>query len=508
MSLPHLIKTEKGNTIEYRSKYLYSKFNPLKILKLISSLNFKENCIYIFPSPLLFYGYKELENKLPDSSLLICIEIDPALYNLSSRYGSLTYIKTGFDFLNIVNNITLSNFRSCELLNLNGGYILNKKIYDKLHSILLSSIHNFWKNRITTIKLGQLWTQNTINNLKLIKESIPFSQLKTNKPIIITGAGESLELTLSFIKQNRIKLFVLTVDTALQTLLEAGIKPDVVLALESQFYNLPDFYGAKDLKIDVIYDLSSYPGVLRCLKGKKFYSITKYTDSKLLNEVIDKTKESPIPPLGSVGITALYMALKITSNYIYTTGLDFSYKLGKTHSKGTPYHISSLTNHNRIDSLDNFKISINRPLLKKVNKSGTIENTDKILHEYSIKTKELLYGINRVYDLTTKGMDIGLQYLDPNMIRFEETTETVLLKPNNYDLSYLYNTIKKQLKDSINTINDYIHNKVDLNIVKNKLSRIDYLFIYFPEVDIIKNLDNNNILRLYYSLLRYNRIIY
>jgi len=359
---PLLVDTGRGLTIKYRNRLLYSKFAPTdRANKIAISNNLNDSTIYIVPSPLLCYGLDKL--KLPETSIILLVEIDENLFNISDKTSPILFIKKGIDFLDILKKIDFDRYKKCELLILNGGFNLYRKEYDRLLNILLNYMHSYWKNRYTITKMGQLWIKNTIKNLPLLDSAQPFDRLKTDKPIIVVGAGESAENSLNKLKDIRDRIFILCVDTALQTLLEVDIVPDVVLALEAQYYNLPDFYGAKNKNINLIFDLSSYPGVIRTLNGKKYYAITKFSDSKILSKV---EKLAPnlqmLPPLGSVGITAIYIALKLTTNSIFLVGLDFSYTLGKTHSKGTPYHLTSLQKWNRLNPGNSYESSLNRPI--------------------------------------------------------------------------------------------------------------------------------------------------
>lgn len=507
MDSPRLIETQRGITLEYRSKYLYSKHNPHRVLSIVENTILQENTIYLLPSPLLFYGVDKLYKKLPKSSLIIPIEYDESLYKLSLDYGKLHFVKTGFDFFKILNEIDYSRYRNCRILSINNGYSLYKEAYDKLLNILLSSLQNYWKNKITCVKLGQLWTKNTINNLSYIKDSKPLSALKTNKTVLVVGAGESLEGSLNFIKDNRDKIFILCVDTALQTLLEVNIIPDLVLALEAQFYNLPDFYGTENREINIIYDLSSYTGVIEKMKGNKYFVLTKYADSSLLTHISLLTGEPLLPPLGSVGITALYIALRLTNNNILTTGLDFSYQYGKSHSKGTPYHLSNISKNTRIEPLYDYRSCLLRPILKVENKKHSIELTDSILYEYSLRAKELLLGDDRVFDITNRGMDLGVPLINPDSFNFSVTEIYINSSTTFFDLTTIQFEIESNIDKAIKLIQEYLNGTNNLMVIKEQLFKLDFLFINFPESNPLEKLSRENILRFYYSLIRYKRII-
>ncbi|MGL1891869.1 MAG: DUF115 domain-containing protein [Spirochaetaceae bacterium] len=510
---PLLVETSKGMSIKYKNRLLYSKYDPLKsVLKLIDNLKFQEDTIYIFTSPLLGYGLKELQNRIPNSSMLLQLELDSLLYSISNNKNDIIIIRNGFDFISILNKLNFSTFKRCELINLNGGYELHKSEYDNILQILLKQLHTYWKNRYTLTQMGHLWIKNSIKNLPYLDKSKPYTEIKTNKPIVIIGAGESTEKILDLLITYREKVFILCVDTALQILLEYDITPDVVLALEAQFYNLPDFYGAKDKNIDIIYDLSSYPGVLRNLTGNKYHSITKFSDSNLLTKIKNMgISDEMLPPLGSVGITAIYIGLKIAKNSIFLAGLDFAYRRGKTHSKGSPYHISSLIGWNKLNPGDSYINCLKRPLQDVKNKVGDIENTDTILYEYSLYAKELLCGTNNIFDLTQNGMDLGVPLINNDEFIKIIDTEYISPKTNKYQYTTtgltLYNEIEIDLNNSLKALKKVIIGETQLKDIIHIVNKVGYFFEHYPEKEPLNNLNESNINRYYITLLRFSKKI-
>lgn len=509
---PLLIETSRGLSVKYRDKHLYSKYAPSDgVNKLISQSVFTEQTIYIIPSPLLGYGLDQLKLKLPTSSIIILLEIDEFLMHITNEKYNPAFIKDGFDFIKVINEIDFSLYKKCVTFPINGAYALLKKDYDRLTQITLNQLHNYWKNRYTLTQMGQLWTKNCLKNLKNIHLAKPINQLKTEKPVVIVGAGQSLESTLVLLNKRRDFFYILCVDTALQVLLEVDIIPDAVLALEAQFYNLPDFYGAKDRKIDLIYDLSSYPDVLDNLLGDRYYTTTKFSNSSLLEKIKDEGIISEfIPPLGSVGITAIYIGMNLTESNIFLTGLDFSYTRGKTHSKGTPYHKTSLITWNRLNPGDSYGACLKRPLIDKLNKNGLIENTDSILYEYSLHAKELLHGTDRIFDLTQQGMDLGIKLIDTseidsllNIINYSKDTIEII----NNDGYELFRKESKKISNAIKVIEDIFNGVKSLKEAIPYLNSIDYLFDHYPEKQPLDILTKENLPRYYYTIRRFYQVI-
>ena len=242
-----LIPSRNGElNIHYHGKVLYSRYNPsASAERLAGNTVLKPRTIYLVPSPLLGYGIESLVRKLPEDSLLLGLETDQSLMAVSTPCIQKYHKKNRCEFYRLDDSVTLYRifnslpsglYRSCRLLPLNSGYQLNREKYDLLFSSLEHFLQNYWQNRLTAVKLGRLWMKNLITNLAY-PGGKQISQFKTDKTCTAgrIEPGESLERSLPLIKEGREKIFVLAVDTALQTLIRSGIIPDGVVNLEAQF---------------------------------------------------------------------------------------------------------------------------------------------------------------------------------------------------------------------------------------------------------------------------------
>lgn len=514
---PLLKETGRGFTVLYQDKHLYSRYNPARqIEKQCRDIVLEKETLYLLASPLLGLGITILQEKLPECSEIFSIEKDENLLRLSLQEGVTCYeVPKPEDIIPLAHRLNLLKYRKVKLLTLNGGYTLYEEHYDKTEAYLRREIQIFWNNKLTLIKMGRLWIKNTLRNIRRIHRDKPFPALKIHKPLLLTGAGESLEHSLEFIRSVRDKIYLLTVDTALMTLLEADLVPDGVLALEAQYYNLPDFYTAKGCKADIIYDTSSYPAVPGITKGDNYYFTTKYTECSLLKKMKEKGLcEAFLPALGSVGITALYLAHCITSGPLFITGLDFSYQLGKTHSRGTPYHQSRLAVTTKTLSLDNTGDCLKRPLLRKPGKKGKQEITDSILWGYARQTEEIINMSDRILDISCRGLDIGTRSTDEENARaiIEEYVPEELKKTSWTQISE--STVKSFLqgeRDLLERISERIresldkkHNELSPGLIDD-LKEASYLFTDFPELNPLNNITPQLLLRTLYTINRYKR---
>ena len=417
-SQPHLIPTDGVFSIHYCGRYLYPLKNPLDaVLRRVRNVKIQEKTLFLIPSPLLSYGLKELADILPASSHLLCLELDK---NLESITRLLESGKISYLFSSSIEKLSSffldhqeKGFRRCILLSLNGGYSLNRDGYDRVLKFLNHEIGLFWKNKMTLAHLGTRFLRNLFENLLLPWKDL--SELNTSKPVLVVGAGESLEESISIIRSIRNKIFLLSVDTSLPALRDSEIRPDGVIALESQFYNLYDFFPEGLDDVPILADITSYPGVNRLFKERGYLFYSSFQALEIYKRLREhQLLPSAIPPLGSVGVAAIFVALTITTGPVLFTGLDFAYKPGKPHTKSAHSHLVYLTQHSRLKGDLHYGPSLSRPLIRIQGKKGFPITTDLVLKGYAEQMG--MFGEDRLKDIGNSGLPTGIA-----QIKGEET---------------------------------------------------------------------------------------
>ena len=501
---PLLIDTGRGFSVFYKDRYLYNSSDPIKraVLK-ATQTNLQNDTLYFLSSPLLFYGISELISSLPTDSHIICFEISTDLHKLSNKnipkiisnsnsisFISSTNIETIFDK---ILELGIWNFRRVKLMNITGGYSLYASEYKKILDRIDNSIQEYWKNRMTLIHMGPLWIKNIFLNLfKFFKESNNLSFYMfpvTNCPILVIGAGESLEKSITFIKGKRESFIILAVDTAISILIENGINPDFIIAVDAQIYNFYDFMKVKNSSYPLFFDMTGYPGIPAVMNGTIFPFISNFADTKLLKR-LDTHNLLPykIPALGSVGITAIYIALKLTSSIVFYTGLDFAYKIGKSHAKGSPRNLSELAVSSRIQPMEQLEIYYTRPLIH--NKDGNGNNciSDLVLASYAALMKDNFQDSNRLFNIGTSGLFSGKKTSKTDSLPLNRECREISLT-NNLDYQNKTENFKEFIKNELILLNNVYEetyqylagksgNKEKLILM---LKEADYIYIHFPD---------------------------
>nr|WP_281389026.1 6-hydroxymethylpterin diphosphokinase MptE-like protein [Spirochaeta isovalerica] len=379
-------------------------------------------------------------------------------------------------------------FRRSKAIFLNSGYNLNKDIYDTLINFAALHLNTFWKNRLTLNKLGALWIRNIFQNLELVQSDLPDN---SGKMIVVCGAGPSLDSTINIIREHRNHLYLIAVDTALSTLLDAHIEPDLVFALEAQFYNLGDFHNTGSSSFELLADLTSYPAVCRLNNGRVYFTFTDFAETILINRLKEfGLSLIEIPPLGSVGVAAVYSALTIFSEPIFLTGLDFSYIPGKSHSKGSPFIKSILRSNDRLHPLTNNSGIRRRNIIKLQGKIPETEiTTDSILSGYGRLLSELLRDSNRVFDLSREGFPLNIPFVDEKelseIISSQENTgaEIPCKTIHTFDSRGFLENEQNLLSFVISLWDKFIqsNNSEIPQELMNALVQVDYIYIDFPD---------------------------
>ena len=382
---PCLVQTAQGFTVSYKEKLLYSKYNPSKaILQSIQKLEILPQTVILCVSPVLPYGLKELNQKLPQDSVMLACEYDSKLYDfiLQNNKKDFEELKN-FSFLSREQLLDLGplllnmnkGFRRIIRLDFSAGAQFYSPLYDKVTENAANALMTFWANRVTLVKFGRKYSTNFFKNLAFSSKTEPIQKYfaAIEKPIIVFGAGESLQAGVEMLKEKTggsRDFFILCADTALQPLLAQNIIPDGVFIEEAQNVICKSFIGAQKCGCHIFAGLSSLHSITRYFEPEQLsFFMTEFTQANFIKRFDEAGILPPKnKPFGSVGITAWYYAnifRKDSSIPIYTYGLDFSYSAGRTHTKGAMADNARFMTSNRIKNDANYAAAFCEPAFKK-----------------------------------------------------------------------------------------------------------------------------------------------
>ncbi len=520
---PCLVQTSRGFSVSYKGRFLYSKYDPAKsTIQTINSLNLLPGTLIFCASPVLWYGLKELLKILPEESFIVAIESENELYDFANE--KLEELKKEFSldsklpliFLNQeqAKNIAkliyegvefppLYTFKRAILLEMSGGTFFANDFYKQIQIVAQNIIASFWKNRLTLVKLGRLFSRNLFHNLSNLENSYDLKNIykKVSKPILIFGAGETAEQFLREVPKEQIeKCFVLAVDAALPILRDFKIHVDGIAAVESQVA-ITKAYIANDAKDAILFaDMTSRMQITKLAGNKLTYFTSSYDNSHFLKRLNEKNLLPPMfPALGSVGLYAVYLALNLRSspqkNPIFITGLDFSFSLGKTHANGAPAHLQRLASTNRLTPVENYGAAFRPGAKFFIGKNNVPIFTDIGLSGYAEQFLQAFYGQQNLYDLGFQGIPLGIQqcnyeqFLDfVQQIHSEEkiSTKNIFVKQTSKGqiLDFLEGEEKalNRMKELLIFGNDVACcGKTVTQELSELLQQREYLYLHFPD---------------------------
>jgi hypothetical protein len=416
---PRLADTGRGFTILYRGRQLYSPVDPRGgALQRVAAARLADRSLVFVPGIGLGYGLEELLRALPAHSRLLCVETDERLMALAAdgpeplpRDPRLALLRTASpeQAAATARGLGMHRFRRLQMLVLCGSYHLDRARYDAIRRALEEEIRLFWQNRLTLASLSRLWLRNLFTNLAASPEADRRPEPAGRRPIVVAGAGPSLERCLPEIVRVRSRVTLLAVDTALPTLFDSGCAPDWVFALEAQQANLEDFLPYRDPGLTLLCDLTSSPAVTR-LFPNRIYFCTRFHPLALFDRLAAAgLLPQELPPLGSVGVAAVQAALGLTGGPVLLAGLDFAYPGGRTHARGAPPHRRALSAGHRLRpaGLGEYEAFLDRPLLLLSSVSGQPLLSDLVLRSYAQQLQRVVKENGRIYDLGGLGLPTG-----------------------------------------------------------------------------------------------------
>ncbi|MDR3355860.1 MAG: DUF115 domain-containing protein [Spirochaetaceae bacterium] len=426
---PRLEQARYGFSVYYRGRALLSRVDPLRQAEraVESSLPLAAETLYLLPSPLLGYGIPLIMRNLPPSSALLCVEADAALYALSSEHiGALEAAgDERFRFIRTGNPEAPSafagrtwgrrRFRRVKELRLTAGRQLNADFYEAALDLLRRSVATEWSNALTLARLGRRYMRNAIRNLRLLAERPGVESLDFGVcPVLVLGAGPSLDAFLDGIERRPLPpaCRILCVDTALRPLRERNVRPDLVVALEAQHWNLRDFGGMGAWRVPVAMDLSALPATSGVLGGETYMFWTRWTELSIFERLAAlKLLPAELPPLGSVGLSAVSLALGLGTGPVFTAGIDFAFTLDKYHCRGSPSHGEALARHTRFGGLYPAAAMRGRAV------AGGGAYSDPVMENYRSLFGREFAGTGRVFAIAGRGPALGVDTLSREAAR-------------------------------------------------------------------------------------------
>ncbi len=522
---PLLLQTDSGTTLSWRGLDFYPRTDPVSYARrkarVFSPL---PQSLFFVPSVGLGHGLTDLLGALPAGCAVLCVEVFQEVMKVAAaqeipRDPRLLVVRTDDPetAAAALRSLGTGRFRRVVETPLCAGYRLAPDLYARIRRGLEQEVKRFWQNRLTMIAMGSMQVRNVLANLPLLRVARDFSALSTPLPVVVAGAGPSLEGSISALVRNRTRFALVAADTALPTLRASGIAPDLVVALEAQAVNNADFIGGAGGEGSVLAcDLSVHPSAARLFGGRIFFFSSEFAPLALWGRLAHYgLRPHAFPALGSVGVASVHAALAITRESVFLTGLDMSFPGTRTHVKGSPPLLAMLAGATRVRPVGqaSYEALAGRRLVHALDKRGHPVLTDGVLRSYRDSLAAELSGdTGRVTDCGETGLPLGVPLVSegdfeemlrcvPSLDRRLRVSEETPFSVER--LAELVAAERSRLRELAEAAAGFLAAGGPAESLLRLLAECDYAWVHFPDVPDLSGPDRGFVARARIAALYY-----
>lgn len=260
-------------------------------------------------------------------------------------------------FVNIVRmttfNYNMSNTKVLTMPYLKSKYPMEiqhlfQAFFDQMHSLA-----KLYGNAVSDTLLG---SDNFIGNWSYYIKSVhatAYGSVFRDRPCVIVGAGPSLDKNIDQLHDMRGQTLIIAVDAALDTLLDHGIKPDIVATIERSEKTLK-FYRNHD-ELDDIVLLAPHMIMSDILERFKHRIATGRQEDDFVREFTAAIGRESL----DIGFNAAHLpfafARHLGCSPIVFTGVDLAYTGGKTHTDNVAHNIEGTNQYLKKDNIVHVK---------------------------------------------------------------------------------------------------------------------------------------------------------
>lgn len=237
-------------------------------------------------------------------------------------------------------------------------------------------------NRNTLKKFGALWVRNLFRNLPILQRAAGVWRLEgffEGVPVLLLAAGPSLGEILPVLGRLRERMVVVAVDTAVFSINEAGITPDLLVVVDPQYLNSRHLDGVETSGTIVIGYSSTHPRAFRREYSGCFLGNSPFPLGKTIEKGTDV--RGGLGSGGSVATTAWELSRVMGATAIYCGGLDLGFPGGHTHHRSSLFErwmLHSATRLNPMECMDYRYLNEGNPVLLPSNSGGQVLSNQRM----------------------------------------------------------------------------------------------------------------------------------
>lgn len=335
--------------------YVHSKYDPVTIAqKFIHGIDpNKKNRFFLFG---LGLGYEFIEiTKIEKIEEIIVIEKNKDIIFNFLKTIDLTQINKNIRILRNTEEIyeyfiTLSVDQIDHMIEyFNSGYeIYDNNFFNAVKDIYVNINRESVTNKNSVNRYYKQWFDCSVKNFMPFLNSDKmddFYTINKGKAAIVVGAGPSLDKQMELLKKvyNENSMFIFSTHTVFQKLLDFGIKPHAVCAVDA-IQPIPEGYKKDGFTTSLFTSYHVNPEIFKYAKGNIFFmpNDTDGFSDLILRKLKKNVKE--VSTGGSVACTMTGLLDVAGFSQIIYIGMDLAYTNDLTHASGT--HFAGKTKFN------------------------------------------------------------------------------------------------------------------------------------------------------------------
>ncbi|MDR3303749.1 MAG: DUF115 domain-containing protein [Treponema sp.] len=222
---------------------LHSRYNPVaEAERYINSLTLKPDTqFFILIEPGLGYIIPILREKRPDAKIIALHVTEPTgAAPTATPSWSPAHKETLQNFLE--SEIPDAGATVIQVIEWRPAMAMYGERYLRLLAETVDFIRRIDANRRTNREFGRRWFSNFFKNLRLVNRCCHPPTLPFNTPVIVTGAGPSLENAIPLIREQRSEVFLLAASSSVLALETRGVIPDMIISTDGGGWALMHLY--------------------------------------------------------------------------------------------------------------------------------------------------------------------------------------------------------------------------------------------------------------------------
>lgn len=204
-----------------------------------------------------------------------------------------------------------------------------------LHRMYSTALVNY----NTTRAFEHDWSRNLLCNVPYAISGIPVTMMQDSLrglPVIVVGAGPSLNKNMELLHEAKGKAFIICVDTAFRALSKRGIVPDLIVTLDGSPLNAEHLRACHYSGIPLLMDVYSHSDIAHHHEGPKIIIAAVSHHSEWWKQTL---AEDPVSVRlvqgGSVATAGFSFARFLGADPIIMIGVDLSYPNGLAYAAGS-----------------------------------------------------------------------------------------------------------------------------------------------------------------------------